>query len=80
MLSKVKDYDMKGIKLTKKINNTFYERAIYGKMFASRFLPDYREIYDIEREKRKLIFYNELVELNQVNAFTRIILRKDMKN
>lgn len=55
---------MKGEKLTQKINQIFYDRAIYGKMFASRFLPDYKEIYEIEREKRQIIFYNELVELN----------------
>lgn len=61
---------MKGKKLTKKINEIFYEKAIYGKMFASRFLPDYKEIYNLERNKKYYKFYNELVETNRVGKLS----------
>lgn len=70
---------MRGLQLTEKVDNIFLERVIYGKMFASRFLPDYREIYILEREKKYLKFYNELIETNRVNGFAKSLMSKNMK-
>lgn len=58
LLKNVQEYDMKGVLLNDKINDIFIDKAIYGKMFASRFLPDYKEIYYLEREKKYIIYYN----------------------
>lgn len=52
LLQNVEDLDMKGVKLTTQVDLVFHEKSIEGKMSASRFLADYRDIYDLEKEKR----------------------------
>lgn len=80
LFTKVNNYPMNGIKLKENIDKTFFDLSVYGKVFACRFLPDQRKLFRLEKDKKNLIFYNDLVNSNKLNFISKMLMKKSIKN
>lgn len=69
-----------GESVRKKINDIFYEKAIYGKVISIRFLPDYTKLYKIECDKRHYEFYNDAVGKYEINSISKLLMSKKIKD
>lgn len=48
-------------------------------MLGMRFLPDYRKIFNLKIQKKKLNFYHKLVSFDQVNKISKMMMSKEIK-
>ena len=71
---------MDGEKLKNDINDIFLQKSVYGKIFGCKFLPDYRQLFRLEREKKNMIFYNDLINNNKLNFIAKFMIRNKIKN
>ena len=80
LLKGVAKESLDGESVTKKINDIFYEKAIYGKVISTRFLPDYTELYKIECDKRYYEFYNDVIHKYEINSISKFFMSKIIKD
>ena len=56
------------------------EKTDTGKMFDCIFLPDYTDSFQFEREMKRLEFFNDIVNKNNINVFSRLFMPKKIIN
>lgn len=76
----VENLDMRGNALKKIVNMILAEKTDTGKMFDCIFLPDYTDSFKFERELKRLEFFNDIVNKNNINVFSRLFMPKKILN